>query len=123
MNQTTISPKENVTLLVVAVPKTAYDFQHGGPFIRYNSQLGYGWVTDYNKEMIGSTIIGLSSTITEEQAKELVGEAENMMGGYKNYFTPKVASYYLAKESLNSLIRYSGLTLGKDQDCLILKIN
>lgn len=63
-------------------------------------------------------IIGLSSQLTEEQAKELVEEKTIWMDIIR--YQGDEISYVYAKEALHSLIESSDIVLTEDQDCLIL---
>jgi hypothetical protein len=141
MQQAIINSRENVTLLLLVVPtgtfdielyksgnskKVRYTYSRGN--ITYCEQKQLKDLTKYKDNFMAPAlssnkkiqIIGLASTITEKQAKELV---DDIIGYYKDYSDLEFDVYVMdtAKESLQSLIQSSGLTIGENQDVLILK--
>lgn len=135
MNQVIISPKEGVKLLLVAVPKDATDFQIGD--VNHDEKevwlsfyqarpLSIGLAYDPLKDFQDYEIIGLASNITKEQAEDfLVHEVYGHTTKYFVYmdYMSENDAFARYEKALQSLIKYSGLTLSEDQDCLILKIN
>lgn len=68
-------------------------------------------------------IISTTKDTTEKQAESIV-ETENSLGEqyYKDYNkTQKSGTYFTAKESLQSLIQYSGLDINKNYLIIIKK--
>lgn len=125
MNQVTISPNNKDTLLLAAVTENPIKIElhkvrgswvvlciyEGGKIEEINTGI---W------EKYNLIQVGLSSSITEEQAKDLVkSERFNGFTYYSNYNDPGNVVLW-AKYSLELLIESSGLTIGKDQDCLII---
>lgn len=116
MNQVTISPNNKDTLLLVAVPNSSYNHCiDDGDLMYVNGGIRF---LKAHEKFYNYTIIGLASSITEEQAKELFD--------FKDFIWATEQGGKLwgnALSKLKGLIESSGLTIGKDQDCLILKIN
>lgn len=154
MNQRTFKTKEGETILAVVVAKDSFNFQLHEQAISYFISDGEYWkriremidmnlidmnlIDDHSYLEDVGTIIGLLSSLTEDQAKELVKEPLTAMVlsikhllGYWNYSNKRVWDkrigdfgsfpFRTAKESLQSLIESLELIL--TQDVLLIKVN
>lgn len=130
MNKVTILPKENVTLLLVVVPK-GYEFYIEddllSAYITGRNADGSEYLIWFNDIFDDSpetkevdSVVGLLSNITEEQAKEL-GFKEGT--DWRNEGIMAVPYPFSARNALIKKIESSGITIDKDQGCLILKVN
>lgn len=138
MNQAKLTPKPDLTLLAVVVPKEAFEFYLHEQAVSYFIPYGEYWkkiremidmnlIDEYSYLEDVGTIIGILSQLTEEQAKEIVlsGDIGIIEGVEILLFEDYSGGEPLdtAQESIQSLIESSGLTYRNKEDVLLIKIN
>lgn len=141
MNQAKLTPKPDLTLLAVVVPKEAEKFQaydyngvHDPTLLYRVNKVVFKIDLKLSRnhhpliKMMGGnqrynlTIIGLLSNITEEQAKEIVPFTECYGATFFTNYMNKRGFKRNGVDSLQSLIESSGLTYTNEEDVLLIKV-
>lgn len=134
MNQVKLTPKPDLTLLAVVVPKEAFEFYLHEQAVSYFIPYGEYWkkiremidmnlIDEYSYLEDVGTIIGILSQLTEEQAKEIVPFTECYGATFFTNYMNKRGFKRNGVDSLQSLIESSGLTYTNKEDVLLIKVN
>lgn len=134
MNQAKLTPKPDLTLLAVVVPKEAFEFYLHEQAVSYFIPYGEYWkkiremidmnlIDEYSYLEDVGTIIGILSQLTEEQAKEIVPFTECYGATFFTNYMNKRGFKRNGVDSLQSLIESSGLTYTNEEDVLLIKVS
>lgn len=126
--QALVKPKEGVELILLVIQKDSFShlISNNGQYLWYSVDIPANRKYTMLHVGVAKNIIGFASQITEEEAKDLVKKFYSLdkvnynKEHYHDYVNENKV-YRTAIESLKSLIESCGLTVGENEDVLILK--